>query len=88
MAKPIREWIEQMRAAHERADREEFARVKAMSQEQRIAALQAASLTAQRLLEVMSPEARVRALTFRDPLPESSLRALQRLREKAKHARV
>ena len=88
MAKPIREWIDQMRAAHERADREEFARVRAMTQEERIAALQASSLTAQRLLEVMTPEARVRALTFRDPLPESSLKALQRLRDKAKHARA
>ena len=76
-----------MRAAHERADREEFARVRAMTPEQRIAGLQAASLTAQRVLEAMSPESRARALAFREPLPESSVRALRRLREKAKHAR-
>ena len=82
MAKPIHEWIERMRAAHARADREEFARVRAMTQEERIAALQAASLTAQRVLEVMTPE----ALAYRDPLPESSVKGLRRLREKAKHA--
>lgn len=46
-----------MRAAYERADQEEFARARAMTQDQRIAALQAASLTAQRVLEAMSPEA-------------------------------
>ena len=88
MAKPIHEWIERMRAAHDRADREEFARARAMTQEERIAALQAASLTAQRVLEVMTPEARQRALAYRDPLPESSVKALRRLREKAKHARL
>lgn len=87
MGKPIHEWIERVRAAHERADREEFARVRAMTQEERIAALQAASLTAQRVLEVMSPEARARALAHRDPLPESSVKALRALRERAKHAR-
>lgn len=87
MAKPIHEWIERMRAAHERADREEFARVRAMTQEQRVAALQAACLTAQRVLEAMTPEARARALAHRDPLPESSVRALQRLREAARAQR-
>lgn len=87
MGQPIHEWIERMRAAHERADREEFARVRRMTQEERIAALQAASLTAQRLLEVMSPEARARALAQRDPLPESSVEALRALRARAKHAR-
>lgn len=87
MARPIHQWIERMRAAHERADREEFARWRAMTQEDRIAALQASSLTAQRVLEAMTPEARERALAFRDPLPESSVKALRRLREKAKHAR-
>lgn len=75
-----------MRAAHERADREEFARVRAMTQEERIAALQASTLTAARMLEAMAPEARARALTWREPLPESSVQALRRLREKAKHA--
>lgn len=87
MAKPIREWIERMRAAHERADQEEFARVRAMTQEERVAALEAASSTAQRVLEAMTPAARARALAQRDPLPESSVRALRRLREKARHAR-
>lgn len=87
MGKPIHEWIERMRAAHDRADREEFARVRAMTQEERIAALQAASLTAQRVLEVMSPEARARALAHRDPLPESTVKALRALRARAKHAR-
>jgi hypothetical protein len=87
MAKPIHEWIERMRAAHERADLEEFARVRAMSQAERVAALEAASLTAQRVLEAMTPEARARALAHRDPLPDSSVRALRRLREKARNAR-
>ena len=76
-----------MRAAHERADQEEFARVRAMTQEERVAALEAARLTAQKVLEAMTPEARARALAHRDPLPESSVRALRRLREKARHAR-
>ena len=86
MAKPIHQWIERMRAAHERADREEFARVRAMTQAERIAALQASSLTAWRVLEAMAPEAQARALAHRDPLPESSVSALRRLREKASHA--
>lgn len=84
MGQPIHEWIERMRAAHERADREEFARVRAMTQEQRVAALQASCLTAQRALDAMPPEARARALARRDPLPESSVRALQQLRERAR----
>jgi len=54
-----------------------------MTQEQRVAALQASCLTAQRVLEAMTPAARARALAYRDPLPESSVRALQRLRERA-----
>lgn len=86
MADAIHQWIERMRAAHDRADREEFARVRGMSLQERIAALQAASLTAQRVLEAMAPEARQRALAHRDPVPESSIRALQRLRQKGKHA--
>ncbi len=73
-----------MRRAHERADREEFARVRVMSQGERVAALQAACRTAQRVLEVMTPEARARALAHRDPLPESSVRALRALRERAR----
>ena len=81
MAKPIHEWIARMRAAHERADEAEFARVRASSQEARVAALQAASLTAQWVLEAMTPEARQRALTHRDPLPESAIQALKRLRQ-------
>lgn len=85
MPKPIHQWIEQMRAAHERADQEDFAKVRAMSQEERLAALEAACLTAQRVLEAMTPEARARALAHRDPLPESSIRALRRLREAARH---
>ena len=84
MAKPIHIWIERMRAAHERADREEFARVRAMSQEERVAALEAASRTAQTVLSAMTPQARQRALEHRDPLPESSMRALERLRESAR----
>ena len=84
MSKPIHQWIERMRAAHERADQEEFARARAMTQEQRVAAAQAASLTALRILEAMTPESRARALAHRDPLPESSIRALKRLRETAR----
>lgn len=86
MADAIHQWIDRLRAAHERADREEFARVRAMSQQERIAALQAASLTAQRVLEAMEPEARKRALAHRDPLPDSSIRALRRLRQQRTHA--
>jgi len=86
MADAIHQWIDRMRAAHDRADREEFARVRAMSLQERIAALQAAALTAQRVLEAMAPEARQRALAHRDPLPDSSIRALKRLRQEAKHA--
>jgi hypothetical protein len=72
-----------MRAAHERADREEAARVRAMTQSERIEALRAACITAQKVLEAMTPEARAKALAHRDPLPESSVRALRRLREEA-----
>ena len=79
----IHEWISKMRAAHERADREEFARVRAMPQAERIAALKAACITAQKVLGAMEPEARARARNRRDPLPESSVRALRHLREKA-----
>lgn len=84
MGQPIQAWIQRTLAAHERADREEFARIRAMSQAERVAALQAACLTARRVLEAMSPEARARALAHRDPLPESSVRALKRLRKEAK----
>lgn len=70
-----------MRAAHERADREEATRVRAMSQAERIEALRAACVTAKKVLEAMTPEARAKALAHRDPLPESSVRALRRLRE-------
>jgi len=86
MATPIHEWIDRMRAAHERADREELARVRAMSQAERVAALKAACITARRVLDAMTAEARARALAQRDPLPESSVRALKRLREKASSA--
>lgn len=72
-----------MRAAHERADREEAARVRAMTQSERVEALRAACITAQKVLEAMTPEARAKALAHRDPLPESSVRALRRLREEA-----
>jgi hypothetical protein len=72
-----------MRAAHERADRKQDARVRAMSQAERVEALRAACVTAQRVLDAMTPEARARALAHRDPLPESSVRALHRLRQEA-----
>lgn len=84
MSKPIQQWIERMRAAHERADREETARVRAMTLDERVTALQAVSITAQRLLEAMPPETRARAQAHRDPLPESSIRALRRLRDAAR----
>jgi len=80
---PIHEWLERMRTAHERADREEAARVRAMSQAERVEALRAACITAQKVLAAMTPEARAKALAQRDPLPESSVRALRRLREQA-----
>lgn len=72
-----------MRAAHERADREEAARVRAMSQAEKVEALRAECVTAQQVLAAMTPEARAKALAHRDPLPESSVRALRRLREQA-----
>lgn len=80
----VREWIERMRAAHERADAAEFARVRAMTLEERVAALKAASRTGARLLAAVPPEARARARAQREPLPESTLRALARLREEAR----
>ncbi|MBL8923702.1 MAG: hypothetical protein JNJ54_32910 [Myxococcaceae bacterium] len=83
MGTPTHEWIERMRAAHDRADREEAARVRGMTQAERVEALRAACVTAQHVLAAMTPEARARALAHRDPLPESSVKALRRLREQA-----
>lgn len=83
MAIPVREWIERTRAALERAEREQFARVRAQTQAERVVALEAASIAAKDLLAAMTPEARARALAWREPLPESTVRALRRLREKA-----
>lgn len=83
MGTPIHQWIDRMRSAHERADRDEVARVRAMSQAERVEALHAACITAQKVLAAMTPEARAAALAHRDPLPESSVKALRRLREEA-----
>jgi len=84
MTKPIHQWIERMRSAHQRADREEFARVRAMTQEERVAALHAACVTAERVLAAMTPEARAKAIDHREPLPESTIQALKRLRKEAR----
>lgn len=82
---PVREWLKRVSAAHERADQEELSMLRARTQEQRVAALEATSRTARGVLDAMSPEARGRALAHRDPLPESSVRALAMLREKARN---
>ncbi|MBI5477579.1 MAG: hypothetical protein HY906_01915 [Deltaproteobacteria bacterium] len=84
MTKAIHAWIDRVRAAHARADAEEYARVRASSQAERIEALKAASRTGAKVLAAMSPGARERALRERDPLPEPSQRALARLRQKAR----
>lgn len=83
VTKPIHEWIDRMRAAHERADAAEAARLRAMTQAERVEALRAACVTAQKVLDAMTPEARAKALAHRDPLPASSVAALRRLREEA-----
>lgn len=83
MGMPVREWVERMRTAHERVELEELRRGRLLSQQERIAATQAASALARRTLDAMSPEVRARALAHRDPLPESSVRALARLRASA-----
>lgn len=81
---PVREWIERMRAVHERADRAELERLRQMTQEERVAELQAVSRAALKTIEAMAPEVRARALAWRDPLPESSVAALKRLRDRAR----
>lgn len=80
---PVREWVARMRAVHERVDREELLRARALTQRERVAALQSASVLALQTLKAMHPEVRARALAQRDPLPESSVRAIARLRAQA-----
>lgn len=83
----IREWIGRQQAAHARLDREEMARLRAMSVHERVELLGALCRSAMELVHAMPPEVRSRALAHRDPLPESTRVALARLRRTAKGPR-
>jgi hypothetical protein len=84
MGLPVREWVDRMRAVHERVDRDELRRARAMTQDERVAALQSACRLATQTLASMAPDVRARALAWRDPLPDSTVRALSRLRAEAR----
>lgn len=84
MTVPVRQWIAKMQAASDRADAEELLRLRALTQEQRVAELQAISRATLVTLQAMRPELREKALAWRDPLPPSTEAALKRLRERAR----
>ena len=83
----VREWIARQQAAHERLDREEILRLRAMSVEERGRLLGELCRSAMELVQAMPPDVRARALAHRDPLPESTRQALARLRKAARGPR-
>ena len=77
----VRTWISRQVASHERKDREEAERFRAMTAEQRSEVLRSLSSAAMRAVLSLPDDQRKRALEHRDPLPESSIRAWSRLRK-------
>jgi hypothetical protein len=74
-----------MRESHARVDREEAERLAAMTPSQRAELLQSLARASMKVVLSLPEEERRVALEFQAPLPESSKRALARLR--AEHAR-
>ena len=79
----VKLWLERQRAADQRAQTDEAARLQAMSVDERARILAVLCEDGQRLLRAMPPELRARARAT-EPLPESSQLALKRLRATAR----
>ena len=78
----VRTWVERQRSSHDRRDREEAKALAAMTPDERSQLLRALSVSA--LKAMLAASGADEALAFREPLPESSVRAWARLR--AHHA--
>jgi len=76
----VRTWVLRQQASHERRDREEAARFRAMTHEQRSEVLRSLSMSALKAVMGLPEDQRDRALQHRDPMPDSSIVAWNRLR--------
>jgi hypothetical protein len=81
MAMDVRTWVERQQESHARADREEAERFRRMSTAERARVLQGLCRSAMQALASAPEATRQRALAFRAPLPDSSVKALARLRK-------
>ena len=81
----VRTWIERQRESHDRRDRETAGRMGALSPAERADLQRSLSQSMMKVILAMPADQRDAVLKTRTPLPESSVRALARLR--ANHGR-
>ncbi|MHB8878151.1 MAG: hypothetical protein ACYC8T_31020 [Myxococcaceae bacterium] len=77
----VHTWIERQRKSHRRLDLEEAERFRKLGPEERSRLVATLCRSGMEILLSLPDERRTKALEFREPLPESSVRLLARLRE-------